>query len=153
MYGFGTVRWTDFLIIVKYMIVSKMYSVPYWWPLQITLPVQLFNIWFNFFFDLTVCFCNLRGNQSWYVERNWNVFWQVLEASCRGQHLSGLVVNTCLSCPQNAAGLLTISLINDQTFNPQAYIPKRRTLIQVLPPDKFFCYLLMHICILPENCN
>ncbi len=35
----------------------------------------------------------------------------------------------------------------------QAYIPKRRTLIQVLPRCKFFCYLLMHICILPENWN
>ena len=49
----------------------------------------------------------------------------------------------------------------------QAYIPKRRTLIQVLPPlnvytksvhayihlVKSFCCLLMHICILPENCN
>ncbi len=34
---------------------------------------------------------------------------------------------------------------------PQAYIPKRRTLIQVLPPLKFFCYLLMHICILPHH--
>ncbi len=26
----------------------------------------------------------------------------------------------------------------------QVYIPKRRTLIQVLPPLKFLCYLLMH---------
>ncbi len=44
---------------------------------------------------------------------------------------------------------------------PQVYIPKRRTLIQVLPPAnaytksahayihfvKSFCYLLMHVCI------
>ncbi len=50
--------------------------------------------------------------------------------------------------------------------SPQAYIPKRHTLIQVLPPlndtqyvhayihfVKSFCCLLMHICILPENCN
>ncbi len=29
----------------------------------------------------------------------------------------------------------------------QVYIPKRRTLIQVLPPFIFFCYLLMHIYI------
>ncbi len=33
------------------------------------------------------------------------------------------------------------------------YIPKRRTLIQVLTPLKLFCYLLMTICILPENWN
>ncbi len=36
----------------------------------------------------------------------------------------------------------------------QVYIPKRRTLIQVLPPLKFSCYiynyLLMHICITKE---
>ena len=37
--------------------------------------------------------------------------------------------------------------------NAQVNIPKRRTLIQVLPSVKFFCYLLVHICILPENCN
>ncbi len=49
----------------------------------------------------------------------------------------------------------------------QAYIPRRRTFIQVLPPLNAytksvhayihfvicFCCLLMHICILPENCN
>ncbi len=32
-------------------------------------------------------------------------------------------------------------------LDPQALIPKNRTLIQVLPPLKFFCYLLMHICV------
>ncbi len=47
-----------------------------------------------------------------------------------------------VTCPVESIGL-----------NSQVYIPKRRTLIQVLPPIKFFCYLLMHICILPENCN
>ncbi len=35
----------------------------------------------------------------------------------------------------------------------QVYIPKRRSLIQVLPPLKLFRYLLMHMCILSENCN
>ncbi len=57
--------------------------------------------------------------------------------------------------------------MNETASISQAYIPKRRTLIQVLPPlnaytksvhayihfVKSFCCLLMHICILPENCN
>ncbi len=34
-----------------------------------------------------------------------------------------------------------------------AYISERHTLVQVLPLCKSYCYLLMHVCILPENCN
>ncbi len=37
-------------------------------------------------------------------------------------------------------------VIDLQTADPQAYISKRGTLIQVLPLLKVFCYLLMHIC-------
>ena len=47
----------------------------------------------------------------------------------------------------------SIEFIINPYIATQAYIPKRRTLIQVLPLCKFFCYLPMHICILPENCN
>ncbi len=38
-------------------------------------------------------------------------------------------------------------------WNTHAYIPKRHTLIRVLPLLIFFCYLLMYVCILAENCN